>query len=109
MVDNLFRRGLQKIPLLYKIHSGHPETDMEAIELVNCVMVDWVLVYKKVWVKDGECLYYNPSSTMTAICSLFAYLTKACGWVIGYDDLKGFDGALDAVLQDLFNENKKNM
>ena len=107
LVDNPFRRGPPKIPQLYKVISGRPETDSEALQLVNRVMVDWVLVYKKVRIKEGECPYYSPSSTMTAIRSLFAYLGKACGWVIAYNDLKGFDGCLDAVLENLFDTNQE--
>ena len=79
----------------------------EALDLVNRVMVDWVRVYRKIRVKENECPYYSPSSTMTSIRSLFAYFTKAYGWVICFEDLKGFDGCLDFVLSDLFKKNQE--
>lgn len=92
------------IPLLYVVVSGKkPEEDRDCLDLVNRVMVDFVRVYKKDRPKKGStCPYYEPSSTMTSLRSLFAYLTVACGWLICLDDLRGFNGSLDAVLSDLF-------
>ena len=92
------------IPLLYVVVSGKKaEEDRDSLDLVNRVMVDFVRVYKKDRPKKGfTCPYYEPSSTMTSLRSLFAYLTVACGWLICLDDLRGFNGSLDAVLTDLF-------
>ena len=109
-IPNPFRGKQGKIPLLYKVVSGRsPKTDREAVELVNRVMVDWARVYKKKRPNKGcDCPFYEPSSTMTAFRSLFAYLTIACGWLIGLDDLKNFDGCLDAVLTSLFEKRQKD-
>ena len=111
-IPNLFTtcgRGMAMIPLLYKVVSGKlPEDNRDVLDLVNRVMVDWARVYKKVRPKKGsECPYYEPSSTMTAFRSLFAFLTITCGWVICLDDLKGFDGCLHFVLTDLFTKRQK--
>ena len=65
---NLFRGGPPKIPLLHVMVAGQSAPgNAEAVELVNRIMVDFVRVYKKVCVKEGECPYYSPSSTMTAL------------------------------------------
>ena len=101
--------GLEKVPLLYQLVAGKTrESDPDILRLVNRVMVDWSRVYQKVRPKKGcECPFYEPSSTMTAFRSLFAYLTVTCGWVICLDDLKGFDGCLDHVLTKQFDERQR--
>ena len=107
-VKNPFFRGSGTVPKLYTMVSGRPPSDREALELTNRVMIDWARVYRKLVVRDGAtCPYYEPSSTMTAFRSLFAYFGCACGWEIGLDDLKGFPGSLDAVLTKLFADRQK--
>ena len=109
LVENPCARGGKKIPLLYKVVAGREATDSEALELANRAFVDWVRVHRKVRLKSSDnCPYYSPSSTMTSIRSLLAYLMRACGWVICFDDMRGFDGSLDAVLKDLFHQRQKD-
>ena len=90
--------------MLYVMVGGKKaDEDKDALELANRAFIDWARVYKKIRKGKGlSCPFYEPSSTMTALRSLFAYLTVTCGWLICMDDLKGFDGSLDAVLVDLF-------
>ena len=110
LVRNPFRRGgPAQIPLLFTIPSSVlPETDPDMVDLVNRVMVDWVRVHRKVRPAKGmENPYYSPSSQMTSLRQLFAYFSSTCAWVIGLDDLKGFDGSLQSVLTKLFAERQQ--
>ena len=108
LVKNPFKRGgPTKIPVLFTLPSGIlPETDPDTVDLVNRVMVDWVRVHRKIRpLKQGSSNpFYSPSSQMTSLRQLFAFLSTTCGWVIGLDDLKGFDGCLNSVLSNLFDE-----
>ena len=110
LVKNPFKRGGDsKIPVLFTLPSGIlPETDPDTVDLVNRVMVDWSRVYRKIRPTKGMSNpFYSPSSQMTALRQLFAFLSTTCGWVIGLDDLKGFDGCLHSVLTKLFDERQK--
>ena len=106
-VKNPFKKGASDIPLLFKEVSGRDSTDKEAMSLANRAFVDWVRVHRKVRTRPGQCPWYSPSSTMTAIRSLFSFLNGQCGWVVCYDDFKNFDGCLENVLKKLFEERQE--
>jgi hypothetical protein len=53
---------------------------------------------------ETKCPYYQPSSQNTKIRTFFSAMKCHHDWVLGYDDFKGFEGSLGALLKDKYEE-----
>ena len=111
-VENPFFRATRKhrtckkemVPLLVTACAG--EREKEKLELTNALIVDWFIQMKKVRLpKNGkECPWYAPSSQNMQLRTFLSHMNKTYGWPWKQSDFTGWDGCLNGVMKELYNQ-----
>jgi len=105
VVGNPVKKGNEplRVERIFVILSNEPNTQKK--HLANMLLCEWQADLKmKNPDPDTKCPYYQPSSQNTMIRTFFSAMKRHHDWVLGYDDFKGFEGSLSALLKVKYDE-----
>ncbi len=100
------RRGQKKqVPAIVPLLAG--EIDDTKLMIANRALVDWQLSLKLVKPNAQGCPWYAPTTQATDYRTFFARMHKEYGWSFNEAHFKGFDGCVDAVMAEAFQQREQ--
>ena len=75
--------------------------------LLNSMLVDWLIRFKKLNAHNVKVPYYQPSCQNQYIRTFFANMKKHYGWNWSEGDFKGFKGSLAGAMMECYKARRK--